>query len=62
MVWNGALLLAKSSVAAFQTVCAQLAGALAPEGLLLEATGPWPPYHFTPPLELPQENVECRCT
>ncbi len=62
MVWNGALLLATSAVAAFQTACAQLASSLVPEGLLLEVTGPWPPYHFAPSLEPPQENPPCRCT
>jgi hypothetical protein len=62
MVWNGALLLATSAAVAFQTACGQLAGALAPEGLLLETTGPWPPYHFAPSLEPPQENPSCRCT
>ena len=51
MVWNAALLLAKPAVVAFQEDCTQLAAALAPEGLLLEATGPWPPYHFAPALE-----------
>jgi hypothetical protein len=51
MVWNGALLLAKSAVAAFQNTCAQLGRELASEGLLIEATGPWPPYHFAPSLE-----------
>jgi hypothetical protein len=52
MVWNGALLLARPAVAAFQAACAQLGSVLAPEGLVLEATGPWPPYHFAPSLEL----------
>ncbi len=61
MVWNGALLLAKPAVVTFQTTCAQLASALAPEGLVLETTGPWPPYHFAPSLEPPQENPPCRC-
>jgi hypothetical protein len=54
MVWNGALLLASSAIAAFQTACGQLGSELAPEGLLLEVTGPWPPYHFAPSLEPPQ--------
>ena len=54
MVWNGALLLATSAVVAFQTACTQLARQLSPEGLLLEATGPWPPYHFVPSLEPPK--------
>ncbi len=62
MVWNGALLLAASAVAAFQTACGQLGSELAPDGLLLEATGPWPPYHFAPSLEPLQENPPCRCT
>jgi hypothetical protein len=58
MVWNGALLLAKSAVAAFQTACGQLASQLAPAGLLLEATGPWPPYHFAPSLDPSQGPVK----
>ena len=51
MVWNGALLLPSASLRPFLTDCERLRSDLAPKGLILEVTGPWPPYHFCPSLE-----------
>jgi len=51
MVWNGALLLPGASLRPFLTDCERLRSDLAPKGLILEVTGPWPPYHFCPNLE-----------
>jgi hypothetical protein len=57
MVWNAAFLLPTSGVGSFRTACQRLAGELAPMGLILEVTGPWPPYHFCPSFEVPHENA-----
>jgi hypothetical protein len=51
MIFNGAFLLARPRERPFQTLCGRLRGDLAPKGLLLEATGPWPAYHFCPALD-----------
>jgi len=55
MAANGAYLLARSGEASFQTACGQLQNALAPKGLILETSGPWPAYHFCPTLD-PEEE------
>ncbi len=62
MVWNGAFLLSRSNIISFQTACERLRGELAPKGLLVELTGPWPPYHFCPSFEPQDEDSPCRCT
>jgi hypothetical protein len=62
MVWNGAFLLRKSSLGSFHAACEQLANELAPQGLLVEPTVPWPPYHFCPCFEPQDENSPCPCT
>ena len=51
MVWNGAFLLPKSAMGAFHAACERLGSELSPKGLMVEATGPWPPYHFCPTLD-----------
>ncbi len=51
MVWNGAFLLAKSGIAAFHAACERLRRDLLSLGVIVEITGPWPPYHFCPSLE-----------
>lgn len=56
MVWNGAFLLTRPSARSFQTACERLASELAHKGLILEVTGPWPPYHFCSSLEAQHEN------
>jgi hypothetical protein len=46
MVLNAAYLVPCEGVDAFRSVVEQLARPHEPEGLELELTGPWPPYHF----------------
>ena len=55
MVLNGACLLARSQEDSFGAACASLHRDLLPKGLVLEATGPWPAYHFAPALEQGEE-------
>ena len=62
MVWNGAFLLSRSAIRSFQAACEQLGSELAPKGLIVELTGPWPPYHFCPSFEPQDEDSPCRCT
>jgi len=56
MVFNGAFLLARPQERPFQTLWGRLQRDLAPKGLVLEATGPWPAYHFCPALDPDGEN------
>jgi hypothetical protein len=49
---NWAFLLPKSATAAFQARIDQLNAQHAPNGLVLELSGPWPPYRFVPPLSM----------
>jgi hypothetical protein len=51
MLWNGAFLLREAVQQTFQATCERLCESLGSQGLLLKATGPWPPYHFCPTLE-----------
>jgi hypothetical protein len=46
MVLNAAYLVPSEGVDAFRSVVEQLARSHEPDGLELELTGPWPPYHF----------------
>lgn len=59
MVWNGVFLLARSTISWFQAICERLGSELAPKGLIVEVTGPWPPYHFCPSFEPQRENSPC---
>jgi hypothetical protein len=56
MVANGAYLLARSGENAFQAACGDLQQDLAPKGLILETSGPWPAYHFCPTLDAEEEQ------
>lgn len=51
MVWNGAFLLSSECRRSFQAACDELAAGFHVNSLTLEATGPWPPYHFCPSLD-----------
>jgi len=51
MLWNAAFLLAGSATEAWLALVETQRQAAAPKGLLLEVTGPWPPYHFCPAWE-----------
>jgi hypothetical protein len=62
MVWNGAFLLSRADITSFQTACERLGGEVAPSGLIVELTGPWPPYHFCPSFEPQPESSPCHCT
>jgi hypothetical protein len=46
MVLNAAYLVPRDDGARFTALVDELAGRHAPDGLALETTGPWPPYHF----------------
>ncbi len=61
MVWNAAFLLARPAVGTFRTVCGQLRGQLAPEGLSVETTGPWPAYHFCPSFDAVTGDAQQLC-
>jgi hypothetical protein len=56
MVANGAYLLPRSGERSFQTNCGHLQQDLAPKGLILESSGPWPAYHFCPTLDAEEEQ------
>jgi hypothetical protein len=62
MVSNAAFLLSRSKLDAFQAGGEQLRRELAPQGLIVELSGPWPPYHFCPSFEPRDESSPCRCT
>jgi hypothetical protein len=51
MVLNAAYLVPSEGVGAFRSFVEQLARSHEPDGLELELTGPWPPYHF---VEVPE--------
>ncbi len=55
MVFNWAFLLPARSVAGFQARIREANALYRDCGLVLEATGPWPPYSFCPVLELEPE-------
>lgn len=50
MVWNATCLLSRSGQDCFRNTCERLRNHLHPQGLILEVTGPWAPYHFCPAL------------
>jgi hypothetical protein len=51
MLWNAAFLLPRSASERWLALVEEMRCAAASEGLLLEVSGPWPPYHFCPTLE-----------
>ncbi len=53
MVLNSAFLVRSGQVRRFNQRVRQLAARYQPQGLTVEATGPWPPYSFCPSLEEP---------
>ena len=52
VVVNWAFLLPASSAPAFRERIGQLNARHAPQGLVFELSGPWPPYRFVPPLTM----------
>lgn len=56
MIWNWAFLLPKTAVPGFLDRLRQAKAQWAHCGLSLECTGPWPPYSFTPALDLEPET------
>ena len=55
MVWNWALLVPEKAVPDFQARLRDAKARYAGHGLGLECTGPWPPYSFTPALDMEPE-------
>jgi hypothetical protein len=52
MVFNAAFLLPASSQASWLETVQRVQRDVQSKGLVLEVSGPWPPYHFCPSLEL----------
>jgi hypothetical protein len=52
MIWNAAFLLPRSLSDRWLVLVEELRREAASGGLLLEVSGPWPPYHFCPTLEV----------
>jgi hypothetical protein len=52
VVLNWAFLLPRSATTAFRARIDQLNANHAPQGLVFELSGPWPPYRFVPPLSM----------
>jgi Gas vesicle synthesis protein GvpL/GvpF len=55
MVWNWALLVPEKAVPDFQARLRNANARYAGHGLALECAGPWPPYSFTPALDMEPE-------
>ena len=49
---NWAFLVARRTVDDFSTCVQRINGELGEQGVVLEVSGPWPPYSFCPPLDL----------
>jgi hypothetical protein len=56
MVWNWAFMVPKTAVPAFLARIRTASARYADHGLNVEFTGPWPPYSFTPALNLEPET------
>ena len=56
MVWNWALMVPQAAVPAFLARVRDAGAQYADRGLSLDCTGPWPPYSFTPALDLEPET------
>jgi hypothetical protein len=52
MVFNAAFLLPSSSQASWLETVQNVDRDVHRQGLMLEVSGPWPPYHFCPTLEI----------
>lgn len=50
MVYHAAVLLTQEGVVDFLALVGRLNHENGPKGILLESSGPWPPYHFCPSL------------
>ncbi len=55
MIWNWAFMVPQTAVPAFLARVRGAGAQYADRGLSLECTGPWPPYSFTPALDLEPE-------
>jgi hypothetical protein len=55
MLWNAAFLLSRAISKRWLALAEVMRSAAACKGLLLEISGPWPPYHFCPTLESSQQ-------
>jgi hypothetical protein len=55
---KAAFLVPLDARAAFEATAATETARLAPQGVALQVTGPWPPYSFVPPLEAGREVAE----
>lgn len=55
MLWNWAFMIPKAAVKAFLSRVQEAKALYSGRGLTLECTGPWPPYSFTPALDLEPE-------
>ena len=55
MVWNWALLMPRQAVGGFQALIQDVNAQYAECGLVVECTGPWPPYSFCPALDMEPE-------
>ncbi|MGD0383551.1 MAG: GvpL/GvpF family gas vesicle protein [Thermoguttaceae bacterium] len=51
MLWNAAFLLPRSASERWLTLVEEVRSNATSVGLLLEVSGPWPPYHFCPTLD-----------
>lgn len=52
MVWNWAFLVPEKAVPGFEARIREANAQYADRGLMLECTGPWPPYSFCPALDM----------
>ncbi len=57
MVFNAAFLVPCSGVPGFRASVERLGAVHGDQGLALESSGPWPPYHFCPSLALPPSSL-----
>jgi hypothetical protein len=55
MVWNWAFMVPHTAVPAFLVRVRDAGAQYTPRGLTIDCTGPWPPYSFTPALDLEPE-------
>jgi hypothetical protein len=55
MIWNWALMVSEKAVPDFKARLRAAEARYAGHGLVLECTGPWPPYSFTPALDMEPE-------
>jgi hypothetical protein len=56
MLLNAALLVSRAGLPAFQAVSNSLTRDYRRRGLMVEVSGPWPPYHFCPSFKVPSPS------